>query len=80
MVEMVTDLREFDGASPPEVNAQWKCRAAPLWRVRVGHDGAPVTFPDVISRRRGEASQVTSHFQKLSPTDKEALFDFLRSL
>jgi CxxC motif-containing protein (DUF1111 family) len=61
-----------------------KIRTAPLWGVRVRtrlmHDGASVTFHDAISRHRGEASRVTSLYQKLSPTDKEALFEFLRSL
>ena len=61
-----------------------KVRTAPLWGVRLRprllHDGASVTFLDAILRHRGEASQVTQSFRSLSPKDKEALFEFLRSL
>jgi CxxC motif-containing protein (DUF1111 family) len=61
-----------------------KVRTAPLWGVRLRsrlmHDGASVTFLDAILRHRGEARQVTRRFQKLSPRDQEALFEFLRSL
>ena len=61
-----------------------KVRTAPLWgvrlRTRLMHDGASVTFLDAISRHRGEAGQVTRRFQALSSKDKEALFEFLRSL
>jgi CxxC motif-containing protein (DUF1111 family) len=59
-------------------------RTAPLWGVRLRprmmHDGASLTFLDAISRHRGEASQVTKKFQMLSSVDKEALYEFLRSL
>jgi len=61
-----------------------KVRTAPLWGVRLRprllHDGASVTFLDAILRHRGEARQVTQSFRSLSPKDKEALFEFLRSL
>jgi CxxC motif-containing protein (DUF1111 family) len=61
-----------------------KVRTAPLWgvrlRTRLMHDGASVTFLDAILRHRGEARQVTGRFQALSSKDKEALFEFLRSL
>jgi len=61
-----------------------KVRTAPLWglrlRSRLMHDGASVTFLDAILRHQGEAHQVTGHFRKLSPSDQEALFEFLRSL
>ncbi len=61
-----------------------KVRTAPLWglrlRSRFMHDGASATFLDAILRHQGEARQVTRHFQKLSPHDQEALFEFLRSL
>ena len=61
-----------------------RIRTAPLWglrlRTRLMHDGASVTFLDAILRHRGEASQAVSLFQKLAPADREALFEFLRSL
>ena len=61
-----------------------KMRTAPLWGVRLRprlmHDGASLTFLNAISRHRGEASRVTSRFQLLSQRDKEALYEFLRSL
>ncbi|HXZ97270.1 MAG TPA: di-heme oxidoredictase family protein [Burkholderiales bacterium] len=61
-----------------------KLRTAPLWglrlRTRLMHDGASTTFADAIRRHRGEAGTVSSNFQQLSPADREALFDFLRSL
>jgi len=63
---------------------QNKVRTAPLWGVRLRprllHDGVSVTFLDAILRHRGEASHVTQSFRSLSPKDKEALFEFLRSL
>jgi CxxC motif-containing protein (DUF1111 family) len=61
-----------------------KVRTAPLWGVRLRprlmHDGASLTFLDAIRRHRGEAGQVTDRFLLLSNLDKEALYEFLRSL
>jgi len=61
-----------------------KVRTAPLWGVRLRsrlmHDGASVTFPDAIVRHQGEARRAARRFQKLSPSDQEALLEFLRSL
>jgi CxxC motif-containing protein (DUF1111 family) len=61
-----------------------KVRTPPLWgvrlRTRLMHDGVSVTFLDAILRHRGEASHVKYSFQRLSRKDKEALFQFLRSL
>jgi CxxC motif-containing protein (DUF1111 family) len=61
-----------------------KIRTAPLWGVRLHsrlmHDGASTTFTDAISRHRGEASQVTDAFEKLTPTERKALLTFLLSL
>src|SRR5271157_53683 len=60
-----------------------KVRTAPLWGVRLRprlmHDAASLTFLDAILRHRGEARHVALRFQMLSRTDKEALFEFLRS-
>jgi CxxC motif-containing protein (DUF1111 family) len=71
--------------SPPEYhNAANKIRTAPLWGVRLHsrlmHDGASVTLLDAILRHRGEAEHVTEKFEKLKPTEKETLLEFLRSL
>ena len=61
-----------------------KMRTAPLWGVRMRprlmHDGRSLTFLDAILRHRGEASDVTDRFERLSSQDKEDLFQFLRSL
>ena len=61
-----------------------KVRTAPLWGVRLQpmlmHDGASLTFHDAIVRHRGEASNVTERFEKLSPPDQDAIVEFLKSL
>ncbi len=65
-------------------NTANKIRTAPLWGVRMHsrlmHDGASVTVLDAILRHRGEAEHVAEKFQKLKPSEKEALLEFLRSL
>jgi len=61
-----------------------RMRTAPLWGVRMQpmlmHDGASLTFRDAILRHRGEASNVTDHFQNLSESDQSAIIEFLKSL
>ena len=61
-----------------------KIRTAPLWGVRLRprlmHDGASLTFRDAIVRHRGEASQVTLQFEKLTRKDQEVIIEFLKSL
>jgi CxxC motif-containing protein (DUF1111 family) len=61
-----------------------KVRTAPLWgvrlRTRLMHDGVTVTLSDAIVRHRGEARSTTLRFERLSPADREALLEFLRSL
>ena len=61
-----------------------KVRTAPLWGVRLHsrlmHDGASVTLLDAILRHRGEAEHVTKKFERLKPSEKDALLEFLRSL
>jgi CxxC motif-containing protein (DUF1111 family) len=44
------------------------------------HDGASQTLRDAIVRHRGEASDVTKRFEKLSPAEQEAIVEFLKSL
>jgi CxxC motif-containing protein (DUF1111 family) len=61
-----------------------RMRTAPLWGVRMQpmlmHDGASLTFRDAILRHRGEASNVTEHFENLSEADQGAIVEFLKSL
>jgi CxxC motif-containing protein (DUF1111 family) len=61
-----------------------KMRTAPLWGVRMEpmlmHDGKSVTFRDAILRHRGEASDVTRHFEELGQKDQDAITEFLKSL
>ncbi len=61
-----------------------RMRTAPLWGIRfqpmLMHDGASLTFRDAILRHRGEASDVTKHFEALSPANQQAIVEFLRSL
>ena len=65
-------------------NTANKIRTAPLWGIRLHsrlmHDGASVTLLDAIQRHHGEAEHVTEKFEKLKPSEKEALLEFLRSL
>jgi CxxC motif-containing protein (DUF1111 family) len=67
----------------PADSAQ-KLRTTPLWGVRTRtellHDGRAVTFSDAIRQHRGEASGVTSNFNRLSPSQQNQLITFLRSL
>jgi len=44
------------------------------------HDAASLTFHDAILRHRGEASAVTRRFRHLSPSEQDALIEFLKSL
>lgn len=61
-----------------------KIRTAPLWGVRLRprlmHDGAALTLREAITRHGGEASEVIKRFDKLKPSDQQALLDFLSSL
>jgi CxxC motif-containing protein (DUF1111 family) len=77
--------RNWRNFSDREVEStQFKIRTAPLWGVRVRtrlmHDGGSVTLNDAIRRHRGEASEVTQRYERLSDAEQEALLTFLRSL
>ncbi|TLZ27747.1 MAG: hypothetical protein E6K27_04730 [Gammaproteobacteria bacterium] len=65
-------------------SSAYKLRTAPLWGVRTHpmlmHDGASLTFREAILRHRGEASDVTRHFEQLSQADQQAIVEFLKSL
>jgi CxxC motif-containing protein (DUF1111 family) len=69
---------------PEYNNTANKIRTAPLWGVRLHsrlmHDGVSVTLLDAIQRHHGEAEPVSEKFEKLKPSEKEALLEFLRSL
>jgi CxxC motif-containing protein (DUF1111 family) len=66
------------------LGARNKLRTAPLWGVRLRprlmHDAASLTFRDAIVRHRGEASDVTSRFLRLSKSQQAAILEFLKSL
>jgi CxxC motif-containing protein (DUF1111 family) len=79
------DRIQWRKSSPPSFQStQNKVRTAPLWglrlRTRLMHDGVSVTLSDAIERHRGEAKSTTRSFERLSPADREALLEFLRSL
>src|SRR5262249_30328017 len=61
-----------------------RVRTAALWglrlRTRLMHDGESVTPSDAIKRHRGEAADSSFRFRLLSPADREALLEVLRSL
>jgi CxxC motif-containing protein (DUF1111 family) len=61
-----------------------KLRTPPLWglrlRPRMMHDGLSVTFTDVIQRHGKEAQKSSAGFNALKDDEKQALFQFLRSL
>jgi CxxC motif-containing protein (DUF1111 family) len=61
-----------------------KMRTPPLWglrtRSRLMHDGQSLSFDSAILRHGGEASLVTSNYQRLSAEQKSQLIAFLKSL
>lgn len=61
-----------------------KLRTVPLWglhiKSRFMHDNASLTLFDAIQRHAGEATQVTSRFNGLTPQEQQELITFLHSL
>jgi len=61
-----------------------KLRTAPLWglrlRARLMHDNGSLTLPDAIARHAGEAQQVTTRFNELTPQQQQQVLTFLNSL
>jgi CxxC motif-containing protein (DUF1111 family) len=59
-------------------------RTPPLWGLRYGswlmHDGKSVTLHQAIMRHTGEASNVVSKYEELSPKERHELDQFLNSL
>jgi len=61
-----------------------KLRTVPLWglrtKARFMHDLKSLSLDGAIERHKGEASEVERRFDGLSPTDRDALLTFLKSL
>lgn len=61
-----------------------KIRTMPLWGLSKRriflHDGSANSIADAISRHAGEAAEVISAFQKLSPKANQSVMTFLNSL
>jgi CxxC motif-containing protein (DUF1111 family) len=61
-----------------------KLRTVPLWglrtKARFMHDLKSLSLDDAIQRHKGEASRVERRFDELSPTERDALLTFLKSL
>jgi len=82
---LLHDVGTGDGIvqnGPP--STQQKLRTAPLWGLRTRnqfmHDGLSLTLQEAILRHRGEARSSVRAFRAASPTEKEQLLTFLRSL
>jgi CxxC motif-containing protein (DUF1111 family) len=65
-------------AEPDEI------RTPALWGLRLRrpflHDGSAATIEDAVRRHRNEAELARRGFERLSPTDRDRLIAFLRSL
>jgi len=61
-----------------------KLRTVPLWglrtKARFMHDLKSLSLNDAIERHKGEAREVERRFDELSPTERDALLTFLKSL
>jgi len=61
-----------------------KLRTVPLWglrtKARFMHDLKSLSLDDAIQRHKGEAGQVERRFDELSPSERDALLTFLKSL
>jgi len=83
---LLHDIETGDGIvqTPNFPETANKLRTAPLWglrmRPRFMHDLKSLTLADAIERHQGEAEHVEHRFDKLSPTEKQQLFTFLKSL
>ena len=59
-------------------------RTAPLWglrtRNRLMHDGLSLTLNEAIVRHRGQARAMALQYRALTPTERQQLLAFLRSL
>ncbi len=61
-----------------------KIRTALLWGLRTHsrfmHDGDSVRLGDEIARHKGEASEATQKFLRLTPREQKDVLSFLNSL
>jgi CxxC motif-containing protein (DUF1111 family) len=61
-----------------------KLRTAPLWGVRTKarfmHDLGSLSLENAITRHEGEAREASRGFRELSPTERQALITFLKTL
>ena len=57
-----------------------KSDIAELFDATRGPQPPSLTLRDAIVRHRGEASGVTDRFQRLRPSEQQALVEFLKSL
>lgn len=61
-----------------------KLRTPALWGLRIKarfmHDNASLTLSDAIARHSGEAREVVSHFNELTPQEQQQIVTFLKSL
>jgi CxxC motif-containing protein (DUF1111 family) len=72
-----------DGVSVGEARAN-EFRTQPLWGLGVAgpflHDGRADTIDEAIRAHAGEGQKSKEHYDALSPSDRDALIAFLRSL
>jgi CxxC motif-containing protein (DUF1111 family) len=61
-----------------------KLRTAPLWglrtKARLMHDLRSLSLENAIARHRGEAGEASRGFRELSPTERQQLITFLKTL
>jgi CxxC motif-containing protein (DUF1111 family) len=61
-----------------------KLRTAPLWglrtKARFMHDLRSLSLENAIARHRGEAGEASRGFRELSPTERQQLITFLKTL
>jgi CxxC motif-containing protein (DUF1111 family) len=80
---LLHDIGTGDGIEQAAAAAS-EIRTPALWGLRFRrpllHDGSAATIADAIPRHRGEAETARRGFELLSPDDREALLEFLRSL
>jgi hypothetical protein len=77
-------LVRFLSQGPKPIPVETTFRTAPLWGLRTHsrlmHDGDSVRLEDAIARHKGEASEVTQKFLRLTPREQEDVLSFLNSL
>ena len=83
---LLHDIETGDGIvqTPNFPETANKLRTAPLWglrmRPRFMHDLQSLSLDNAIERHKGEAEEVERRFDRLTPSEKQQLLTFLRSL